>query len=117
MKIIGCEVGTGLMSRTGSKEIEIPQSPSHNEFISLYHGVIVYRNVYSKSVYKVVDKLLLYNYNSKILLVRQFGSELQLLWSGSMPMEFVVKRSRIPKIEINKETFNVVASITIMEDE
>jgi len=84
---------------------------SNNEYITYYREVIVYRNVYNTDVYKVIDKLVCES--GKILMVRQFNNDLQLLWAGTMPMQYVVKRSRQPKISTKDNTYTIIASITI----
>lgn len=86
---------------------------SQNEYISRYKGVIVYRNVSNAEVYLVIDQLLKYT-SGTILLVRQYGPNLQLLWTGSIPLIFVKNRRNIsPSITIGKNHYNIEACVTI----
>jgi hypothetical protein len=95
----------------------VPVRQTNNEYISLYQGVIVYRDVSNSHVYKIIDKLLLQCRTARLLLVRQYGWDLQLLWTGSIPMEYIIRTRRgSPEITVDKQTYKLIASITISED-
>ena len=88
---------------------------SNNEYISMYHGIIVYRDCNNTLVYRAIDKIQTHS-RYRLVLVKQRGMLLQFVWVNGVPNEYIVKRSRIPQIKIDNTLFQIVGSVTIMEE-
>jgi hypothetical protein len=86
-----------------------------NEYITLYGNVIVYRNISSTGIYNLIDRLPQGNERHRLLLVRQNGMDVSLLWTGTIPREYQVYRHYVD-ITVGKEVYTIVASISISQD-
>jgi hypothetical protein len=89
-------------------------STHQNEFISLREHVIAYRNSASVNVFNLIDQIIREGHTN-LLLVRQNDMYVSLLWTLTIPQKYRMYRQPV-EITIGKETFVIVASITICQE-
>ena len=89
---------------------------SNDEYISLCGDTIVYRNMSSTNIFKFIkDVPQYYSQGCKLLLVRQIEYSVQLLWTGTIPLKFQIRRQPVT-IVVDKTVYDVVSSISIAQD-
>jgi hypothetical protein len=90
-----------------------PETESNDEYISLCAGTIVYRNMYSTNIHKFVKDLA--QRGHRLLLLRQRGYTVQLLWTGTIPQQYQIRRQPVT-ITVDKVVYDVLSSLSIEEE-